>query len=53
MVSFADKLEAATLRTIEEGYMTKDLYLVSTLSNKQALNTEEFLRAIAVRLSLS
>ena len=53
LVSFADKLEAATLRTIEEGYMTKDLYLVSTLSNKQALNTEEFLRAIAVRLSLS
>ena len=53
LVSFADKLEAATLRTIEEGYMTKDLYLVSTLSNKQALNTEGFLRAIADRLSLS
>ena len=53
LVSFADKLEAATLRTIEEGYMTKDLYLVSTLNNKQALNTEEFLRAIASRLSLS
>ena len=50
LVSFADKLEAATLKTIEEGYMTKDLYLVSTLSNKQALNTEEFLHAIVARL---
>ena len=53
LVSFTDKLEAATLQTIEEGYMTKDLYLVSTLDNKQALNTEEFLQAIASRLSLS
>ncbi|MBO4554117.1 NADP-dependent isocitrate dehydrogenase [bacterium] len=50
LVSFADKLEAATLKTIEEGYMTRDLYLVSTLLYKQALNTEEFLRAIAARL---
>ena len=53
LVSFADKLEAATLQTIEEGYMTKDLYLVSTLSNKQALNTEEFLHAIAACLGQS
>ena len=53
LVSFADKLEAATLRTIEEGEMTKDLYLVSTLDNKKALGTEEFLSAIAGRLSLS
>ena len=53
LVSFTDRLEAATLQTIEEGYMTRDLYLVSTLSNKQALNTEEFLNAIASRLSLS
>ena len=50
LVSFADKLEAATLKTIEEGYMTKDLYLVSTLSYKRALSTEEFLHAIAARL---
>ncbi len=53
LVSFADRLEAATLRTIEEGEMTKDLYLVSTLDNKKALGTEEFLNAIADRLSLS
>ena len=53
LVSFADKLESATLRTIEEGEMTKDLYLVSTLDNKKALGTEEFLSAIAGRLSLS
>ena len=53
LVSFADKLEAATLLTIEEGYMTRDLYLVSTLSYKQSLNTEEFLHAIAARLGQS
>ena len=53
LVSFADKLEAATLLTIEEGYMTRDLYLVSTLPYKEALNTEEFLHAIAARLGQS
>ncbi len=53
LVSFADRLELATLRTIEEGEMTKDLYLVSTLENKKALGTEEFLEAIAGRLAQS
>ena len=53
LISFADKLEAATLLTIEEGYMTRDLYLVSTLPYKEALNTEEFLHAIAARLGQS
>jgi isocitrate dehydrogenase len=53
LVSFTKKLEKATLDVIEEGQMTKDLYLVSTLDNKKALGTEEFLNAIAGRLSLS
>ena len=30
--------------------MTKDLYLISSLSDKKAVNTTEFLREIAKRL---
>ena len=50
LVSFAKKLEKATLDVIEEGQMTKDLYLVSTLPDKRPLDTEEFLKAVAARL---
>lgn len=48
--AFADRLEKATIDTIESGVMTGDLYLLSTLENKQKVGTEEFLRAIAERL---
>ena len=48
--AFADKLEQATVQTIEDGIMTGDLYLISTLPNKQKVNTEAFLRAINERL---
>ncbi len=47
---FADKLEKATIQTIEDGVMTGDLYLLSTLENKQKVNTEEFLLAVDERL---
>lgn len=47
LVEFADKLEKATIDTIEGGVMTKDLYLISTLENKKAVNSEEFILAIA------
>jgi len=50
LVSFAEDLEKATIETIENGEMTKDLYLVSKLNEKRALGTEEFLRAVASRL---
>ena len=50
LVSFAEKLEKATIDTIEAGTMTKDLYLISTLENKTQVNTLEFLEAIATRL---
>ena len=43
---FADKLEKACIDTIENGEMTGDLYLISTLENKKKLNTEEFIQAI-------
>lgn len=48
--AFADKLEQATIKTIEDGVMTGDLYLLSTLENKQKVNTEDFLVAINDRL---
>ena len=51
LADFADKLEKATISTIEEGVMTGDLYLMSTLENKRKVNTEEFLREIDKRLA--
>ncbi len=46
LADFADRLERATIATIESGRMTKDLALVSTLKEKTPLNSEEFLLAI-------
>ncbi len=51
LCAFADKLEAATIRTIEEGVMTGDLAALSTLPNKRTVDTETFLREIALRLA--
>ena len=50
LCAFADKLEKACIDTIESGIMTKDLYLISTLENKQQVDTTGFLEAIASRL---
>lgn len=50
LMAFADKLEKATLDTIESGTMTKDLALITTLENVNAVNSEEFIKAIATRL---
>jgi isocitrate dehydrogenase len=50
LCKFADKLERACIDTIENGVMTKDLYLISTLENKTQVDTEGFLRAVAARL---
>lgn len=46
LVNFADKLEKAIITTIENGIMTGDLYLISTLENKKKVNTTEFLEAV-------
>ena len=46
LCEFADKLEKATLSTIEAGKMTKDLALITTLSDVTVLNSQEFIRAI-------
>ena len=47
---FADKLEKATIKTIEDGVMTGDLYVLSNLENKRKVNTEDFLLEINNRL---
>ncbi len=46
LCDFADKLEKATIKTIEDGTMTGDLYLLSNLENKKKVNTEDFLLAV-------
>ncbi|WP_302625181.1 NADP-dependent isocitrate dehydrogenase [uncultured Eubacterium sp.] len=46
LMAFADKLEKACIDTIENGEMTGDLYLISTLENKKKLNTQDFILAI-------
>ncbi len=51
LVAFADRLEAATLATIEAGEMTGDLARITTLPNPTTLSTDEFIQAIARRLA--
>lgn len=50
LADFAQRLEEVTLKTIEEGIMTKDIYLLSELNNKKAVNTRQFLEEIKLRL---
>ncbi len=50
LVDFADKLEKASIQTIEDGVMTGDLASMSTLESITKVNTEEFLLAIRDRL---
>ncbi len=51
LADFADKLEQATVQTIEDGIMTGDLAALSTLENKTKVDTEAFLKEINVRLA--
>ena len=46
LVTFADKLEKATIKTIEDGKMTKDLALITSLKDVTVLNSEDFIKAI-------
>jgi isocitrate dehydrogenase len=50
LMEFADRLEKATIDTIEEGKMTKDLALITTIKNPVVLNSEEFIKAIAGKM---
>ena len=46
LMAFADKLEKATIDTIENGTMTKDLALIKTIKDVTVANSEEFIKAI-------
>ena len=46
LMDFADRLEKATLSTIESGKMTKDLALITSLENVTVLNSEDFIKEI-------
>ena len=46
LCQFADKLEKATLDTIESGRMTKDLALITSLKDVTVLNSQDFIKEI-------
>lgn len=46
LTRFGERLEQATLKTIEDGKMTKDLALITELENPVVLNTLDFIRAV-------
>lgn len=46
LMEFADKLERATIATIESGRMTKDLALITSLKDVTVLNSENFIKEI-------
>ena len=50
LMAFADKLEKATLDTIAQGKMTKDLALITTLTDVTVLNSRDFILAIRENL---
>ena len=50
LCSFADKLERATLSTIESGKMTKDLALITSMKDVTVINSEDFIKAIRENL---
>ena len=43
LVAFGEKLEQASLKCIEDGFMTKDLALLADMENKTVLSTEGFI----------
>ncbi|MBP3811374.1 MAG: NADP-dependent isocitrate dehydrogenase [Clostridiales bacterium] len=51
LVDFADRLEKASLETIESGTITGDLKNLIDVPVKNVVNTEDFLKAIASRLA--
>ena len=50
LVDFANRLEAATIATIESGKMTGDLARITTIKNPETLGTKAFIMSVADRL---
>lgn len=53
LMEFADKLDRATLSTIESGNMTKDIARITSLKEVNALNSEDFIKAVRNNLEKS
>jgi isocitrate dehydrogenase len=52
LINYAEKLELATIKTIEDGIMTGDLYLISKAEKKKKVDTETFLLEVGQRLNM-
>ncbi len=50
LVAFATKLEETSIKTIEDGFMTGDLYMLSEKDVKEKMFTETFIKEIKRRL---
>ncbi len=50
LTNFAKRIEQVTIEAVEEGFMTGDLALISTVENKKVLNLDEFLKEVASRV---
>jgi len=50
LTAFAEKLEQACIKTVEDGKMTKSLSLISTCENPVILNSLDFIKAIRATL---
>ncbi|MBR5409158.1 MAG: NADP-dependent isocitrate dehydrogenase [Clostridia bacterium] len=53
LCDFADRLEKASIDTVEDGVMTKDLSLLSEIEVKEVADSEAFIKAIRARLEQS
>ncbi|MBR5500406.1 MAG: NADP-dependent isocitrate dehydrogenase [Clostridia bacterium] len=50
LTAFAKRVEQVTIEAVEEGLMTGDLALISTVPNKKVLSLDEFLKEVASRV---
>lgn len=50
LMSFADKLEKACIETIENGKMTKDLALITSINNPSEMTSEDFIKEVRKNL---
>jgi isocitrate dehydrogenase len=50
LMDFADRLENASIRTIESGTLTGDLAILADNAKKKIVSTEDFLKAVRANL---
>lgn len=50
LIAFGKNLEKAVIKTINDGYLTKDLYLISKTKNKKKVDTHSFINKVKLNL---